>query len=79
MLAFNYVLHNSGILLIDFIKDLRIFLDSKLYFYQHADYLFSHAIKLLGLIRTIHFFMSSLNSFLLLHISLAKVEYASVV
>lgn len=75
--AFICVLYNFAILHIDFIKELGVFLFSKLYFYlficsccevvrPNADY---------------YFLFSSLNSFLMLHISLVgtKLEYASVV
>jgi hypothetical protein len=62
------------------IKDLGVFLDSKLYFHQHVDYLFSDTITLLGLIRSITFSFSSLDSLMILYSSLvrSKLEYASV-
>lgn len=55
MLTFDHVLCDSGISCIDCINDLIVFLDSKLYLHQNVDYLFSHAAKLLDLIRTITF------------------------
>jgi hypothetical protein len=79
-LTFIYVICNSDILCTDCIKDLGDFLDSKLYFHQYADYIFSHTIKLLRLIQTITFSFSSLESLMMLCSSLvrSKLEYASV-
>lgn len=78
---YQYRLGNSFILRTDCIKDLGIYLDSKLHFHQHVDHLFSHALKLLGLIRTITFSFSTLDSLLTLYSTLvrSKLEYASVV
>jgi hypothetical protein len=60
----------------DTIKDLGVFLDSKLYFNQHVDYIFSQASKLC-LIRAITFSFSSVDSLLLLYFTLvrSKLEY----
>jgi hypothetical protein len=55
MLTFNYVRYNCGIPLTDCIRDVGVSLDSKIYFHQHVDDLFAHAIKLSGLIWTITF------------------------
>jgi hypothetical protein len=52
MLTFNYVICNADIPCTDCIKDIGVFLDSKLYFLQQVDYLFPHTIELLGFIRT---------------------------
>jgi hypothetical protein len=60
---------------------LGVFIDSKLYFHSHVDYIFSQYIKLLGLIRNNTFSFSTLDSLLILYFSLVrpKLEYASVV
>jgi hypothetical protein len=57
------------------------FFYSKLYFHDRVDYLFSHCIRLLGLVRTITFPVSSLGSLHMLYFTLirSKLEYASVV
>jgi hypothetical protein len=80
-LGYHYRLGNSVILRADCIKDLGVYFDSKLYFHQHVDYLLSHTLKLLGLIRTITFSFSTLDSLLTLYSALvrSKLEYASVV
>jgi hypothetical protein len=71
----SYITHT------DCIKDLGVFIDSKLYFHCHVDYIFSQSIKLLGLIRNITFSFSTLDSLLILYFSLVrpKLEYASVI
>jgi hypothetical protein len=46
----------------DSIKDLGVFIDSKLHFHNHVDYIFSQCIKLLGLVRAITFPFSSIGS-----------------
>jgi hypothetical protein len=63
------------------IKDLSVFFDSKLYFYNNVDFIFSECIKLLGLIRSITFRISSLDTLYVLYFTLvrSKLEYASVV
>jgi hypothetical protein len=63
-----------------FIRDLGVHIDRKLHFIRHVDLLFSHALKLLGLIGKITFSFSSLDSLLTLHLALitSKLEYASV-
>jgi hypothetical protein len=48
MLTFKYEIFNSDTLNTDCIKDLGVFLHSKLCSHQHVDYLFSHTIQLLG-------------------------------
>jgi hypothetical protein len=69
---FNYILYNYGILRTDCIKYLGVFLDSKLSFHQQVDYLFSHAIKLLGRIWTVTLSFSSLDSFMVLCVRLVR-------
>jgi hypothetical protein len=44
--AFIYVLYNFAILHTDFIKDLGVFLFSKLYFHLYADCLFARAVEM---------------------------------
>jgi hypothetical protein len=72
----NYQYRRAGC-----IKDLGVHIDSKLHFHQHVDFLFSHTMKLLGLILIITFSFSSLDSLLMLYIAIvrSKFEYASVV
>jgi hypothetical protein len=81
ILIFHYKLCHSYITRTDSIKDLGVFIDSKLHFHNHADYIFSQCIKLLGLVRAITFPFSSLGSLYILYFTLirSKLEYASVV
>ncbi|PNF19791.1 hypothetical protein B7P43_G14658 [Cryptotermes secundus] len=81
VLKYQYRLGNFFILRTDSIKDLGVLIDSKLHFHQHVDILFSQTMKLLGLIRTITFSFSTLDSLLMLYTALirSKLEYASVV
>jgi hypothetical protein len=53
--------------------------DCKLHFHRHVDFLFSHALKLLRLIRKITFSFSTLDS-LLMYVALvrSKLEYDSL-
>jgi hypothetical protein len=69
VLNYQYRLGNSSILRADCIKDLGVHTDSKLHFHRHVDFLFSHTMKLLGLIRTITFSFSTLDSLLMLYIA----------
>jgi hypothetical protein len=77
---FHYHLGNAVITCTDFVKDLGVWLDNKRYFHHHANYIFSVASKLLGLINFIAYNFSSLSSLLVLYISLvrSKLEYASI-
>jgi hypothetical protein len=79
-LNYQYRLENSFILRTDCIKYLGVYIDCKLNFYHHVDFLFSHAMKLLRLIRTLIFSFSTPDSLLMLHFALvkSKLEYASV-
>jgi MFS-type transporter involved in bile tolerance (Atg22 family) len=83
MLIYDYKLCQSSLARTDSIKDLGIFLDSKLQFHDHVNHVFSHctSIKLLGLVRSITFTSSPLDCMHKLHIVLirSKLEYASVV
>jgi hypothetical protein len=80
-LLLKYKLGASYITRTDFIKDLGVFIDSKLYFHLHVDHIFSQSIMLLSLIRNITFSFSTLDTLLILHLSPVrpKLEYASVV
>jgi hypothetical protein len=74
---YQYRIGNSFILWTDCIKDLGVLNDSNHHFHQHVDSLFSHIIKLLGLIT---FSFSTLGSFLMLYIAIvrSKLGYASM-
>jgi hypothetical protein len=50
---FNYKLCNNLVSRSQCVKDLSALLDCKLYFHQHINYIFSHDLKVLGLIRYI--------------------------
>jgi hypothetical protein len=63
MISFEYKLYGSRANRRDTVKDLGIILDTKLYFHPHVDYIFSQALKLLGLIHAITFSFSSIDSF----------------
>jgi hypothetical protein len=71
----------STITLADSVKDLRVFLDSKLYFHNHINFIFSHCIKLLGLVRRLSFNFSSLECTFILYFTLFRstVKYESVI
>jgi hypothetical protein len=77
---YQYRLGNSFILPTDCIKDLGVHIDCKLHFHHDVDFLFSHTMKLLGLIRTLTFSFSTTDSLLILFFALvrSKLEYASV-
>jgi hypothetical protein len=51
--VYDYKLCQSSITRIDSIKDLKVLTDSKLQFYNHADYVLSQCIKLLCLVRSL--------------------------
>jgi hypothetical protein len=81
VLNYQYRLGNSPILRSDCIKDLGVHIDSKLHFHQDVDSLFSHTMKLLGLIRTITFPFFTLDSLLMLCVAIVRsnLEFATVV
>jgi hypothetical protein len=58
-------------------KDLRIFIDSKLNFHYHIYYIISHCINILGLVLSISFNLSSLECMLRLFLTLirSKLEW----
>jgi hypothetical protein len=78
---FNYYVSNEIILRSDCIKDLGVMLDSKLYFHRHVDFVYSQALRTLGLIRYVTYNFSSSDCLVVLYNSLirSKLEYASVV
>jgi hypothetical protein len=80
MLSCQYRFGNCLILQTDCIKDLDINIDCKLHFHHHVYFLFSHSMILLGLIYTITFFFSTIDSLLMLYVALvtSKLERASV-
>jgi hypothetical protein len=80
-LIYDYNLCQSSINRTNSIKDLGVFIDAKLHFHDHVNYIFSHCIKLLGLVHNITFNFSSLECMLTLYITLvrSKLEYAFVV
>jgi hypothetical protein len=64
----------------DTIKDMGMFLASKLCLHNHISFIFSHCIKLLGLVRSVTSNFSSLECIFILYFTLvrSKVEYAFV-
>jgi hypothetical protein len=64
ILIYDYKLRLSSTTRTDFIKDLGIFLYSKLNFHNHVNRVYSHCIKLLGVVRSITFTFSSLECML---------------
>jgi hypothetical protein len=69
----EYQLGNAVITRTDCVKVLGVWLDNKLCFHQHVNYIFSVASKLLGLINIITYNFSSLDSLLVMYMSLFKV------
>lgn len=61
ILVYEYKLCQSSTTRIDSIKNLKLFMDSKLHFYSHVNYKFSQRIMLLGLVRRATFASSSLE------------------
>jgi hypothetical protein len=80
VLNYQYRLGNSFILQMHGIKDLSVHIVCKLHFHCHVGFRFSHALKLLGIIRTITFLFSILDSLLMVYFALirSELEYASV-
>jgi hypothetical protein len=67
--SYEYQCCLAAIIRTSSIKDQGVFFDSKLYFYNYIDFLFSDCIKLLGLI----------DYSTVLYFRWPKLEYASVV
>jgi hypothetical protein len=59
---FNYKLCKNLASHYQYVKDLSVLSDCKLYFYQHTDYIFSQDLKMLGLIQYITSSLSTLDS-----------------
>jgi hypothetical protein len=59
---FDYQLGNAVIMRTDCVKGLGVWLDNKLYFHHHVNYVFSVTSKLLGLINFITYNFPSLDS-----------------
>jgi hypothetical protein len=78
---FNYYVSNEIVLRSDCIKYLGVMLHSKLYFYHHVDFVYSQALRTLGLIRYVTYIFSSLDCLVVLYNSIirSKLEYSSVV
>jgi hypothetical protein len=76
---FDYHLGNAVITRTDCVKDLGVWLDNTLYFHHHVNYIFSVASKLVGLIISITYNFSSLDSiFFYISLVLSKLEYVSI-
>jgi hypothetical protein len=71
----------SSVFCTDCIKDLGVFLDSKLHFHNHLNNMFSQCVKLLSLVCSIISSFLSLECLCLLYFILgrSKLEYISVV
>jgi hypothetical protein len=63
---FNYCVKNALVSRSDCIKDFGAMLDSKLYFHCHVDFVYSQALRTLGLLRFITYNFSSLDSLVVL-------------
>jgi hypothetical protein len=70
MLMYGYKLCQCSIKRIVSIKDLGLFLDSKLHFHNYVSYKFSQCIKFLGLVRSVTFSLSSLEYLYILYFTL---------
>jgi hypothetical protein len=67
---FDYYVGNVVITSTDCVKELRVWLDNKLYFHHHVNYIFSAASNLIVPINFITYTFSSLDSLLVLYNSL---------
>jgi hypothetical protein len=78
---FKYSVKDVVILRAECVKDLGVVLHSKFYFHCHVDFLYSQALRTLGLIRFITYEFSSLDSLVVLFIAVirSKIDYGSVV
>jgi hypothetical protein len=78
--GFDYKLCESSTTSRKRIRDLRVLTDTKFHFHQEVDNICSHAVRLLGLIRTLSFSFSSLHSLLMLYSTLVRptLPYAYV-
>jgi hypothetical protein len=80
-LMYGYKLFHSIIPRTHSVKGLGVDLDSILQFHENVNFIFSHWIKMLGLIRSVTFNYSTIGSILISCFALVKsnVEYTSVV
>jgi hypothetical protein len=80
VLNYQHRLGNPFILRTDCVGDLGVHIYCKFHFHNHVDFLFSHAMKLLGLIRTLTFSFPTIESLLKQCFALvrSKLECASV-
>jgi hypothetical protein len=69
---FKYFVKDVLNLRAEYIKDLGVILDSKLYFHCHVDFVYSQALRTLGLIRFITYNFSSLGSLVVLCLALIR-------
>jgi hypothetical protein len=78
---FIYYISNVLILRSDWIKDLGVMLDSKMYFHCHVNFVYSQELKTLGLTRYVTNNVSSLSCLVISYNPLigSKLDYASVV
>ena len=77
--GFDYKLLDSSITRTDCMRELEVFINAKFNFHQQVDNIFSQAIRMLELIRTVTFFFSSLHALLTLYCTLIrhKLKYGS--
>jgi hypothetical protein len=80
LLNHQYILGNSHILRTECINDLGVCTDYELHFHHRVDFIFSHVMKLLGLICTITFSFFTIHSLVVLHFAFVrfKLEHASL-
>jgi hypothetical protein len=81
VIIYDYKRCHSSIIRTYSIKVLGVFIAAKLHFHDHVNYIFSQRVKLLGIVRSITFNLSSSQCLFRLHTALvrSKMEYASVV
>jgi hypothetical protein len=81
VLYYSYKICDLFITRTDTIKDPGVQLDSKLHFHAHVNYISSQSVRTLGLIQTITYSFSTLDSLLILYLTTVrpKLEYASTV
>jgi len=73
---YAYTICDSSITCTDIIKDLRAQFDSKLHFLAHLDYFVFRSVRMLGLVRTVTYYFSTLESSLILYLELVRCELA---
>jgi hypothetical protein len=73
---YAYKIRDSSITCTDIIKDLRVQLHSKLHFHAYLDYFVFQSVRMLGLVRTVTYSFSTLESSLMLYLALVRYELA---